>query len=143
MKAGKRTKIFVDICMMVFMVLSFVRWEGDPTFHLIVGAGCALFFGVHMFIHRKWMWSVTKSCVTGKMKPALRGKYIVDMLLLAVWGVSIVTGVLAIWMDGLGGVHGWTARIGLALVVVHIVQHRGQIRGYCRRRRKAVAAGDA
>ena len=139
MKASRRTKIIVDLCMTIFLALSFVRWEGDPTFHLVVGTACALFFVAHVVIHWKWLTSVTKSCVAGKMKPSLRGKYVVDLLLLVVWSLSIITGALAIGASAFAGVHGLTARLGLVLLVVHIVQHRGQIKSYCKRTGKQPA----
>ena len=134
---SKNTRITVDILMVVFLALSFVRWEGNPTFHFIVGTGCTLFFALHVCIHQKWLKAVTKSFKAGKAGP-LKGKYIVDILLLAVWGTSIVTGFLAIGyyvyevagMSVFGRLHGVTARLGLALVVVHIYQHRAQIKLY-------------
>jgi len=135
---GKRTKIVVDIFMTVFLILSFVRWEGDPTFHFIVGTVCTLFFVIHVLIHRKWLRATTKSFLARKIKPALVGKYRIDMLLLVVWGVCIATGIFAIgsfvydvqWMSVFGRIHGITARVGLVLTVFHIIQHRAQIMSY-------------
>ena len=140
---SKGTKIFVDIFMLIFLALSFVRWDGDATFHFTVGIGCTLFFTAHVYIHRKWIKAMTKSCMAGKLKKSLRGKYIVNMLLLAFWGISIVTGFLAIgsyvggieWMYVFSRTHGLAARIGLGLVVIHIVQHWSQIKSYFMRKR--------
>jgi len=137
-------KIIVDLLMTLFLILSFVRWEGDPTFHFIVGSACTLFFAIHICIHRKWLQAVTKSCLQGKLKPGLRGKYIVDMLLLAIWTFAIVTGFLAIApfvgeaesMAIFGRMHGVTSRLGLVLVVVHVIQHRKQIISYCKKKQK-------
>ena len=125
--------------MTIFLILSFVRWEASNfAFHAIVGVGCTLFFAMHIFIHRKWLKATTKSCLAGKLNKALRWKYIIDILLLVVWGISIGTGFIAIapflsetvgrslW----GGLHGVTARIGLALLVIHVVQHLPQIKSY-------------
>ncbi|MCL2404029.1 MAG: hypothetical protein FWC92_00640 [Defluviitaleaceae bacterium] len=117
--------------MTIFLVLSFVRWDGadGAIYHIVVGSACTLFFAIHIFIHRKWIKAVTKSCFAGKLIKALRGKYIVDILLLVVWGISITTGFIAIapfFSDGastIGRVHGLTARIGLGLVVIHVIQH--------------------
>ena len=137
---SRNTKIIVDILMTVFLILSFIRWEGMDGFvyHAIVGIACAFFFAVHIFIHRKWIKAVTKSCFAGKLNKALRWKYIIDMLLLVVWSVSIVTGFIAIvpflgetentfaW----GRLHGATARIGLLLIIIHVIQHLPQIKSY-------------
>jgi len=129
-------KVAVDVLMTIFLILSFIRFDNDyPAFHFTVGIGCAIFFSAHIFIHRKWIKAVTKSCLAGKLKKALMWKYIVNMLLLAVWGISIATGFLAIALD-VGGIHGITARIGAGLVVIHIIQHWPQIRSYFTRKRK-------
>jgi len=137
---SKRMKILVDISMVIFIILSFVRWDGmgGAIYHFVVGTGCALFFGLHVFIHRKWIKATTKSCFAGTLNKTLRGKYVVNVLLLSVWGISIVTGFMALGpflshMEGvsiIGRLHGITARIGLILVVIHAVQHLPQIKSY-------------
>jgi len=136
---SKRTKIIVDILMTVFLILSFIRWEvANFAFHAIVGIGCTLFFGMHIFIHRKWIVAMTKSCFAGTLSPALKWKCFVNMLLLVLWSISIVTGFIAIApflnnpesVSVWGSLHGVTARIGVVLVVVHIIQHWSQIKAY-------------
>ena len=137
---SKRTKITVDIFMTIFLVLSFIRWDGmgGAAYHFIVGTACALFFTVHIMIHRKWIKACTKSFFAGKLSKTLKGKYIVDMLLLVVWGISIVTGFIAIppflsdtsVASGIGRIHGIAARIGLGLIVIHVIQHIPQIMSY-------------
>ena len=136
-------KIVIDILMTIFLVLSFVRWDGDPTFHFVVGIGCTVFFAAHVFVHRKWIKAVTKSCLAGKLKKSVAGKYIINMALLIMWTTSIVTGFLAIgsyvgdieWMSVFSSIHGITARIGLGLVIIHIVQHWKQIKSYIVRKK--------
>jgi len=125
--------------MTVFLVLSFIRWDNSNfVFHAIVGVGCTLFFALHIFVHRKWLMATIKSCFAGKLSKALTGKYVINMFLLVIWSISIITGFIAIvpfsretyagfmW----GRLHGITARIGLALVIVHIIQHLPQIKSY-------------
>ena len=136
---SRRTKIIVDILMTIFLILSFIRWEDSNfAFHAIVGTGCALFFTLHVCIHWKWLKAVTKSFLGGKLNKPLRWKYAIDVLLLAVWGIAIATGFLAIGyftfgiegMAGLSRLHGATLRIGLVLVVIHVFQHIPQIKSY-------------
>jgi len=137
---SKRAKIIVDILMTIFIVLSFARWDGmgGAAYHFIVGSACALFFAVHICIHRKWIKACTKSFFAGKLNKTLGGKYIINMLLLVVWSISIITGFIAIPpflsdMDitsAMGSLHGITARIGLGLIVIHIIQHMPQIMSY-------------
>ena len=146
---SRRTKIIVDILMVIFLILSFVRWEASNfAFHAIVGIGCTLFFSMHIFIHRKWIKAVTKSCFAGKLNPKLKWQYVIDMLLLGFWGVSIVTGFVAIvpFFSETGGVfwgrlHGVTARVGLVLLVVHVIQHLPQIKSYLGMKKRVKRAG--
>ena len=125
--------------MTIFIILSFVRWDDSNfAFHAAVGAGCALFFTLHVCIHWKWLKAVTKSFLSGKLNKSLKWKYTIDVLLLATWGIAIATGFLAIGyfsfeiegMAGLSSLHGGTSRIGLALVAIHIYQHMPQIKSY-------------
>ena len=143
---SRRAKIIVDILMTIFLILSFVRWEASSfAFHAIVGTACKLFFILHICIHRKWIAALTKSCFTGKLNKSLKWKYIVNMLLLAIWTVAILTGFIAVvpFWDGVVGVsiwgriHGLTARIGLVLILVHAVQHWPQIRSYFGMKKKS------
>jgi len=140
MTNSKRTKIFVDVLMTIFIILSFVRWDGTggAVYHITVGSACTLLFALHIFIHRKWIKATTKSCLTGKLSKSLKGKYVIDMLLLIVWAISIITGFIAVApffniVDsslGWGRIHGITARVGLVLVIIHAIQHIPQIKSY-------------
>ena len=137
---SRNTKIIVDIFMTIFMILSFVRWTGDSgfIFHAIVGTACTIFFTLHVCIHRKWIKAVTKSVFDGKLNQNVKWKYIINMLLLVVWGIAIATGFLAIGyftagIEGMAifsGLHALTSRVGLGLVVVHVFQHLPQIKSY-------------
>ena len=136
---SRTTKIVVDILMTIFLILSFVRWEDSHfAFHAVVGAACALFFTLHVCIHWKWLKAVTKSFLGGKLNTALRGKYVIDILLLVVWGIAIATGFIAIGyfsfgiegMAGFSRLHAATSRIGLVLVAIHVFQHMPQIKSY-------------
>jgi len=137
--SSRATKIIVDILMTIFLVLSFVRWEDrNFVFHAIVGVGCAIFFAMHVFIHRKWLKAVTKSFLDRKLNNALKWKYVIDVLLLVIWGIAIATGFLAVGyfsfgieaMAGLSRLHAATSRIGLVLVAIHVFQHIPQIKSY-------------
>jgi len=140
MKSSRRNKIIIDLAMTVLLVLSFVRWEGESgaAYHFVVGTLCAIFFALHIYIHRKWLRETTKKCLTGKLSKALGRKYGVNVLLLLVWGVSIVTGFAAVapffagHNEGIpwGQIHGITARVGLVLIIIHVIQHIPQIKSY-------------
>jgi len=137
---SKTTKIIVDLLMTISLILSFVRWRGDSgfIFHAIVGTACTLFFTLHVCIHWKWIKAVTKSVFDGRLNQTLKWKYVINMLLLVVWGIAIATGFLAVGyflaeievMYVFSRLHGATARIGLGLVVIHAYQHLPQIKSY-------------
>ena len=146
---NKTIKITVNILMTIFLILSFIRWEDSNfIFHAIVGTACALFFIIHVCIHFKWIRAVTKSFFEGRINKALKGKYLINMLLLAVWGIAITTGFFAVGyfsfeiesMIGFSRLHAITSRIGLVLVIVHIFQHIPQIKSYIGLKKKPQAA---
>jgi len=136
---SRTTKIVVDICMTVFLVLSFIRWEDSNfIFHAFVGIACTVFFTLHVCIHWKWLKAITKSCINGKLNKALRWKYVVDIILLVIWGAAIVSGFLAVGYFSFGvegmatfsRIHGVTSRVGLVPLAIHIIQHIPQITSY-------------
>ena len=137
--SSRKTKIIVDILMTIFLILSFVRWEDSNfVFHAVVGTACTLFFALHVIIHRKWIKATTKSFLAGKLNKALKGKYVIDILLLVVWGIALATGFIAVgyFSFGIEGMavfsrlHAVSSRIGLVLIVIHVYQHIPQIKSY-------------
>ena len=148
-RSSRTTKIVVDILMTVFLILSFVRWDDIHfAFHAIVGTACAVFFTLHVCIHWKWLRATTKSFLEGKLTKALKGKYMIDVLLLVVWGIAILTGFLAVGyfvggvesMAGFSRLHAVTSRIGLVLAAIHAFQHLPQIKSYIGIENKAKGA---
>ena len=136
----KKCKITVDIFMTIFVVLSFVRWSGDSgfIFHAIVGSIFALLVILHLFLNRKWVVSVTKSVIAKKANRKTKQLYIVDIILMVVWGIAIITGFLAIpsFVNDtesfyvFSRIHAVSSRIGAVIILVHIYQHLGHIRSY-------------
>jgi hypothetical protein len=125
--------------MLVFLVLSFIRWDGQGfIFHTIVGTVCAALFLVHVTIHWKWLKSVTKKFFARRIGKALRGKFLIDVLLILIWSIAIVSGVLAIGyfsfgvyeMAAFSRIHAISSRLGLLFIAIHIAQHRTQIKSY-------------
>ena len=139
----KAIKIIVDILMLVFIILSVIRWDGDPTFHIVVGSGCALFFTIHFLLNIKPFTAMTKKF--GKLNLKMKSQYTIDLLLIVVWTVAIITGFIAIpfYLDGetiyrIGRVHGIFARVGCGFSVIHLIQHYKQIISYFKKRKKQI-----
>jgi len=135
----KLIKIIVDIIMVIFIILSVIRWDGDPTFHIVAGSGCTLFFIIHFLLNIKPFKAMTKKF--GKLKVKIKLQYIINLLLIIVWSIAIIAGLIAIpyYMEEaetafkIGRLHGIFARIGCGLVGIHLLQHLKQIRSYFRR----------
>jgi len=142
----RTVKIIVDLLMLVFIILSVTRWDGDPTFHIVVGGGCTLFFVIHFALNVKPFKTMTKNF--GKLRTKMRLQYIVDVLLLIIWSTAIITGFLAILpylneienISALGRVHGVFARVGCGFAVIHLIQHFKQIGSYFRKAKKHIEA---
>ena len=137
---NKRAKITVDILMIIFFALSFVRWEGSNglIFHALAGTAFAWLMLMHLYLNRKWLVAVTKSMREKKANKKTKRLYIIDMMLITAWGIAIITGFLAIppFFYGIealgvfGRIHAISSRVGGILILVHIYQHLGQIRAY-------------
>ena len=133
-------KIIVDIFMTLFIILSFIRWDGTGgfIFHAAVGTVFALLMAVHLLLNRKWLPAVTKSIRAKKASAKTKRQYAVDIALIAVWGAVMLSGFLAIPLivgDDetfriFGRIHAISGRVGAALIIVHVYQHLGQIRSY-------------
>ena len=136
----RKTKIIVDLLMVIFVLLSFVRWNGNNglLFHGIVGTIFSLLVVLHLFLNRKWLVAVTKNIKAKKANRKTQLTYLVDVLLILVWGIAIITGYLAIpaFVHGnesfeiFSRIHGVFSRIGAGIILIHILQHLGHIRSY-------------
>jgi len=132
----KPVKILVDIAMLVFVVLSLLRWSGDPTFHIIVGGSFCLLFILHFLLNIKMFISMTKKL--RKLKLTMKLQYGVDVVLLIIWSIVTVAGVIAAInylnadtsIGGIGRLHGILGRVGCGFIGIHIIQHIKQILSY-------------
>jgi len=136
----RNSKITVDVLMTIFLVLSFVRWEGGNgfIFHAVVGIVFALLVVLHLYLNRKWVSAASKSIKEGKANKKIMQIFAIDMILIAVWGIAIVTGFLAIpsFLFGIeffyvfSRIHAVSSRLGAIFIIIHIFQHAWQIRSY-------------
>jgi len=137
----KLAKITVDILMLVFVILSLIRQRSDPTFHYFVGGiFCALFI-FHFVLNFKTFFSISKKL--GKLKTLMRLQYLVDIILILIWSITIITGIIAAVninadssIQGLSRLHGMLGRIGCGFILIHIIQHFKQIRSYFKIQKK-------
>ncbi|MDR0309466.1 MAG: hypothetical protein LBH88_01740 [Candidatus Methanoplasma sp.] len=139
----KAMKIIINTSMLIAVVISFIRWDGEPTFHAIAGIVFALLFAVHFWLNKKMFFAYGKNI--RKLDASKKRKYLIDVLLIIVWSIVIVSGIIALLIDpgnsetalNHGGLHGIFARIGGVLIVIHIFQHGRQIVSYFRKNETA------
>jgi len=132
----KPVKIIVDIAMLVFVVLSLLRWSGDPTFHIVVGSSFCLLFIVHFILNFRPFLKMAENF--GKLKILIKLQYVVDVLLIIIWSIVFVAGIYSAFSyfttgsfsHGFGRLHGVLGRIGCGFIGIHIVQHIKQILSY-------------
>ena len=132
----KLVRIFVDIAMFVFVILSLIRWSSDPTFHIVVGSAFTILFIAHILLNVKTFVSMTKKLP--KLKIKMKLQYTVDVVLLVIWSIVVVAGIIAAVNyfnidtspSGIGRLHGVLGRVGCGFIVIHIIQHIKQILSY-------------
>jgi hypothetical protein len=133
---NKTVRIIVDIMMIAAVILAYLRWDGDPTAHIIYGIACLIFFAIHFYLNIKTFIALCKAI--RKLKPPVKLKCVVDIFLIIVWGVTFITGFIALVgydaistaVSGMGRIHGIFARMGSGLILFHIIQHGSQILSY-------------
>ena len=135
----KTLKIIIDILMVVFLIMCIPSSRSGQVFlHVIQGTVFTLLVVIHVLLNRKWLVSVSKNLMSGKLKGNIKCQYGVDIFLMAIWGLTIITGFIAmgfsLWgVENLFGfirLHGVLARVGGVLIIVHILQHSSQIASY-------------
>jgi len=141
---NKNIKGIVDIFMVIAVALSYIRWDGDPTNHIIVGVICGLLFSFHFGLNKKMHIALCKASRSKKLNGSAKRKHLIDMLLLVVWFVVFISGFLAIGyyvgamesMRTFSRIHGVSSRLGGVLILAHIVQHKNQLLSYFKTRMK-------
>lgn len=141
----RKTKITINIFMAITFILSYTLVEGMMMFHIFIGTICSLLFIAHVWVNKNWLTGVMKARKAGNMPAKTRRIYKVSMALIVVWSICIITGFPALghyfWgiesLQVLGHIHDVTAGIGLILIIVHIFQHKGQIKSYLKRSKSA------
>ena len=142
----KPVKIIIDIAMLVFVILSLIRWSSDPTFHIIVGSVFSLLFITHFLLNIKTFVFMTKKLP--KLNIKMKLQYSVDVILLIIWIIMVIAGIIAavnylnidISARGVGRLHGVIGRVGCGFIVVHIIQHTKQILSYFKLKKNLVVS---
>ena len=137
---NRRTKILVDILLLIFIILSFVRWDGTNgfIFHATVGSVFVILVLLHLWLNRNWIYAVFTAIREKRANKKMKQLFIVNLCLIVTWDIVIISGFLAIpsfiydieSFHIFSRIHAVSSRIGAILLVVHISQHIAHIRGY-------------
>ncbi|MDR3072682.1 MAG: hypothetical protein LBU41_04240 [Clostridiales Family XIII bacterium] len=139
----RTVKIIVDVLMVFILILELVPTEILLVeIHFIAGLVFVALFIVHFLLNRKWVASVKKAFKAGKLNQKTKWQYIMDWSLLIVWSLVILTGISAVGyvvdeMEQLiifRHIHEVSAILGTALIIVHLYQHKAQIRSYIKKK---------
>jgi len=137
---NRRSKILVDILLVIFLVLSFVRWEGTNgfIFHTVVGSIFVILVLLHLWLNRNWIFAAYTAIREKRASKKVKQLFIVNLCLIVAWDITIISGFLAIpsfiydieSFYVFSRIHAVASRIGAVLILVHIFQHLGHIRAY-------------
>ena len=138
MKNGK-TKIIIDILLFLSVVIGLIPTEIIPVYaHYLLGLLFPVIFLIHIYLNRKWCLTMTKAFISGKPNQKIKRQYRTDLLLLILWVLVTLSGFPAMgYAMGQGDefIIYKHAHVALAIIaglftIVHLQQHKGQIRSY-------------
>ena len=145
---NRRTKILVDILLLIFIILSFIRWDGTNgfIFHATVGSVFVILVILHLWLNRNWIYASFTAIREKRAGKKLKQLFVVNLCLIVTWDVVIISGFLAIpsfiydieSFYIFSRIHAVSSRIGAVLVLVHIFQHLGHIGSYLGLKKKQV-----
>lgn len=147
----KRKKLAIDILMLLTFLISFISGKhlsGSDTvagwiIHIAFSVVFIVLVTIHLCINGRGWYDAGKVLFKGEKYKAVRGRYIVDWLLLIVWVITSISGFPAIGYklgeDALllsKALHSGFSTSGLILMIAHIFQHKKQIKAYLGKRSK-------
>ena len=132
-KKDKLNLIMDAICLVVYLVVANPSWTGIGLHEWLSLGVCVVLF-VHVLFHMDWVFRTTKAAFT-KPSWATTGNWVLNLLLVLVFMLCMVSGLLVsgdvlpalgLFADGYyfwDPVHSFSAKLLLALIIVHIVVH--------------------
>lgn len=129
-----RLNLLLDIALALAFVLELERHFTGLRNHELIGVGMGIALVLHIVLHWKWVWNVSKSFFRNLFH-ASRLSYVLNLLLLIDMGVIIVTGILISETLGLSlgidrsaqqtfkSLHILGSSVSLLLVGMHVAIH--------------------
>ena len=142
----KRNKFLIDILLLCSLLIAFFSGKaltGTEAIvcwivHIAVSIAFVILLCVHLAVNGRGWFDAGKNFFRGEKYKWVRGRYVVDWLLMIIWGVVLVSGIPAIFYklgdDGYflltKAFHSGFSTLGIVLIIVHVFQHKKQIKAY-------------
>jgi len=136
---NRKTKIIIDILLFLILIIMLIPTEIIPVYaHYFIGLIFAALLIIHIFLNRKWCVTITKALISGKPNQKTKRQYNTDLILLILCIFVIISGFPAMeYAMGAGRelitfkfIHVILSRITVLVTLIHLYQHKGQIRSY-------------
>ncbi len=147
MKKKDLINLIVDaVCVLVYLVVANPSWTGIGL-HEWLSLGVFVLLFVHVLFHMDWVFKTTKAAFT-KPSWATTGNWVLNLLLLLVLTLATISGLLisgdvlpslGLYADGYyfwDPLHAFSAKLLLALLIVHVVVHWKWITSFFKRKPK-------
>ena len=132
-KKDKLNLIMDAVCLVIYLVVANPAWTGIGLHEWLSLGVCVVLF-VHVLFHMDWVVKTTTLAFT-KPSWATTGNWVLNVLLLITLALCMISGLLisgdvlpalGLYADGYyfwDPVHAFSAKLLLALIIVHIVIH--------------------
>jgi len=135
MEAKRMFRIAVDVAMFALLIATLVTMRGNLLVHTILGFVLVAFMCVHIYLTWNWIKGITLRFK--KVKPKIKRQYLLNVMLVIAWDITIVTGIVlfGLVLNGAGPlefavlrrIHGVAGVIATVITVLHIFQHRKRL----------------
>jgi hypothetical protein len=139
---NEKTKIIINILLFTILIIELIPTKIIPVYaHYIFGLLFAFLLLIHIYLNRKWCVLMTKALISGKPNQKAKRQYRTDLLLLILCIFVIISGFPTMgYAMGAGReliifkfIHVILSRITVLVTLIHLYQHKGQIRSYFKR----------
>ena len=138
---AKKIQITIDVLLFLALILAFFSLDTFPiTAHVILGLLFTALFIIHFRLNIKWFQAAAKAVKAKSANKKVKRRYHMNLLMLVIWSLVALAGILHLFTGATVShalfIHIRLALLGTILIIIHLVQHRSQIRVYFANRKK-------
>lgn len=129
----KKTKIILDIIMIIIMLLLMNLQVTGLNIHEILGIIIFALFIIHKVLNKKWITAMSKNIFNKNIKPKTKVMYWLDVILLIILTINVLTGILIskciltnITVNNVElttNIHNIVSIISIILIAIHLSFH--------------------